>query len=49
MTEEYEAGATVSFGRVQVSFLPVLLAHAAARQGVMVTGYHKDGGGVPSD
>jgi hypothetical protein len=110
MTEEYEAGAAVSFGRVQVSkegitlsiwtpqgvlipwsqvksihmtyiasvdgdyvyeiiigskgkpteevgvsgltngiFLPVLLAHAAARQGVMVTGYHKGGGGVPSD
>ena len=28
-------------------FLPHLLAYAAARQGVMVTGYHKDGGGIP--
>jgi hypothetical protein len=27
--------------------LPRLLAYAAARQGVMVTGYHKDGGGIP--
>lgn len=110
MTEEYEAGAAVSFGRIQVSkegitltgwsppgvlipwsrvkslhmtyagrtdgdyvheiiigskdrpteeigvsglangiFLPVLLAYAAGRQGVMVTGYRKDGGGIPSD
>jgi hypothetical protein len=29
-------------------FLPRLLAFAAARQGVMVTGYHKDGGGIPA-
>jgi hypothetical protein len=110
MTEEYEAGAAVSFGRIQVSkegitltswsspgglipwsrvkslhmtyigstdgdyvheiiigsrgrpteelsvsglangiFLPALLAYAAGRQGVMVTGYRKDGGGIPSD
>ena len=28
-------------------FLPHLLAYAAARQGVLVTGYHKDGGGIP--
>jgi hypothetical protein len=110
MTEEYEAGAAVSFGRIQVSkegitltgwsppgvlipwprvkslhmtyirstdgdyvheiiigskdrpteeisvsglangiFLPVLLAYAAGRQGVMVTGYRKEGGGIPSD
>ena len=110
MTEEYKAGAAVSFGRIQVSkegitltgwsppgvlipwsrvkslhmtyacrtdgdyvheiiigskdrpteeigisglangiFLPVLLAYAASRQGVMVTGYRKDGGGIPSD
>jgi hypothetical protein len=28
-------------------FLPALLAHAAARQGVLVTGYHKTGGGIP--
>jgi len=107
MTEEYESGAAVSFGRIQVSkegitltgwsppgvlipwsrvkslhmtyagrtdgdyvheiiigskgrpteelsvsglangiFLP---AYAAGRQGVMVTGYRKDGGGIPSD
>jgi hypothetical protein len=110
MTEAYESGAPVSFGRVQVSkegitlsawpppgalapwsqvksihmthiaskygdyvheiivgrkgmpteeirvdglangiFLPLLLAHAAAGHGVMVTGYHKDGGGIPSN
>jgi hypothetical protein len=30
-------------------FLPVPLAYAAGRQGVMVTGYRKDGGGIPSD
>jgi hypothetical protein len=108
MTEAYESGAPVSFGRVQVSqegitvsawtdpgdlvpwsqvksihltyifgkdgdyvhevivgrngmptreigvsglangiFLPRLLAYAAGRQGVMVTGYRKDGGGIP--
>jgi hypothetical protein len=27
-------------------FLPALLAHAAARQGVLVTGYHETGGGI---
>jgi hypothetical protein len=109
MTEAYESGTPVSFGRVQVSkegitlsawpppgeltpwsqvksihmthigakngdyvheiivgrkglpteeiridglangiFLPVLLAHAAAGQGVLVTGYHKNGGGIPT-
>lgn len=107
MTETYDSGAAVSFGRIQVSqegitaarwnvgdpipwsqvksihltyigdkdgdyvheiivgrkggpteeisvaglanglFLPALLAHAAARQGVLVTGYHKTGGGIP--
>jgi hypothetical protein len=109
MTETYDSGAAVSFGRVQVSgegitvsgwtagepipwtqlksvhmtyidgkdgdyvdeviigrrglptreisvsglangiFLPYLLAHAAARQGVLVTGYHENNGGIPSD
>ena len=29
-------------------FLPGLLAYAAARQGVMVTGYRKEGGGIPA-
>ena len=29
-------------------FLPALLAYAAGRQGVTVTGYRKDGGGIPS-
>jgi hypothetical protein len=107
LTEAYESGAVVSFGRVEVSkagitpsgwtpggpvpwsqvksihltyiddkegdyvheviigrkgqptaeigvsgltngiFLPALLAHAAARQGVLLTGYHQDGGGIP--
>jgi hypothetical protein len=108
MTEAYESGGTVAFGRVQVAaagitlpagtspgelipwaqvksihltyisqsdgdyvdevivgrkglptveigvsglangiFLPRLLVYAAARQGVLVTGYHKDGGGIP--
>ena len=108
MTEAYESGAPVSFGRVKVSqegitvsgwtepgepipwsqvksihltyilrkdgdyvhevivgrksgptrevsvsglangiFLPRLLAYAAARQGVMVTGYREEGGGIP--
>lgn len=107
MTQDYESGAAVSFGRVQVGeegitaarwnagepipwsrvksihmtyigdkdgdyvheiivgrrgepteeisvsglanglFLPALVAHAAARQGVLVTGYHKTGGGIP--
>ncbi len=28
-------------------FLPRLLAYAAARQGVMVTGYREEGGGIP--
>jgi hypothetical protein len=27
-------------------FLPALLSHAARQQGVMVTGYHADGGGI---
>jgi hypothetical protein len=30
-------------------YLPFLLAHAAARQGVLVTGYHQDGGGIPRE
>jgi hypothetical protein len=108
LTEEYESGGTVSFGRVLVSqqgitlsawyppgelvpwsqvksvhmtyidskngdyvheivvgrkgreteeirvaglpngiFLPALLHHAARQHGVMVTGYHGDGGGIP--
>jgi hypothetical protein len=28
-------------------FLPALLHHAAGQHGVMVTGYHGDGGGIP--
>jgi hypothetical protein len=109
MTEAYDSGATVSFGRVQVSgegitvsgwtagepvpwsqvksvhmtyidrndgdyvdevivgvrglltreisvsglangiYLPFLVAHAAARLGLLVTGYHKNGGGIPGE
>ena len=29
-------------------FLPALLHHAAGQHGVMVTGYHGDGGGIPA-
>jgi hypothetical protein len=28
-------------------FLPAPLAYAAGRRGVLVTGYHQDGGGIP--
>jgi hypothetical protein len=29
-------------------FLPALLHHAAGQHGVIVTGYHGDGGGIPA-
>jgi hypothetical protein len=30
-------------------FLPGLLAFAAGREGIMVTGYRENGGGIPAD